>query len=169
MCESNSNSPIAVARFDSRFPRLERVHGRLVFLVAFAVVCGFLPVASDVPHRIAGTATPTAQHLHLFDAETVRVSNEARRDIFLVADAPRDVSPAVDQGILAIRIVDDGQGFDVGATLATGTASGLAGMRERAEFLDGSFRVVSARGGGTCLTATIPLAPLTPTDQEACA
>ena len=79
-----------------------------------------------------------------------------------------DVHLVIEEGILAIRLVDDGQGFDVGATLATGTASGLAGMRERAEFLDGTFRVESVQGGGgTRLTATIPITPFTPTDQEA--
>lgn len=94
MSESNSTSPTAVARFDGRFPRLERIHDRLVFLVIITVVSGLLAVASDIPHRMAGTATTAAQHLHLFDAEPVRVSNKARRHIVLVADVQRDVSPA---------------------------------------------------------------------------
>lgn len=91
---STSNSSIGVGRFDSRFLPLERVQGRLAFLVVFAVFSGLLVVASNVPHRVAGTATPAAQRLHLFDAKTVSVANGARRHIFLVADVKRDVSPA---------------------------------------------------------------------------
>jgi PAS domain S-box-containing protein len=77
-----------------------------------------------------------------------------------------DVQVVVEDGSLAICIVDDGQGFDVGATLA-GASSGLAGMRERAEFLDGSFRVESTRGGGTRLTATLPVTSLAPQELQA--
>ncbi|HVH30826.1 MAG TPA: PAS domain S-box protein, partial [bacterium] len=83
-----------MGRFDSRFLPLERAHGRVVSLVVFAVLSGLLVVPSDVPHQIAGTAPPAAQHLHAFDAKTVSVANEARRHVFLVADVERDVSSA---------------------------------------------------------------------------
>jgi PAS domain S-box-containing protein len=77
------------------------------------------------------------------------------------------VQVGVEQGILSIRIIDDGRGFDVRAALAGGASSGLAGMRERAEFLDGSFRVDSVPGCGTQVCASIPIMSLAAPNGEA--
>ena len=56
-------------------------------------------------------------------------------------------------GALAIEVKDDGIG---GAT--TGTGSGLRGMAERVEALDGHLSVKSPPGGGTCVLAEVPCA-----------
>ena len=53
---------------------------------------------------------------------------------------------------LTIRVVDDGVG---GADPAAG--SGLSGLTDRIEALGGDLRVESPPGGGTRVTAEVPL------------
>ena len=53
--------------------------------------------------------------------------------------------------------MDEGRGFDADAAMAKGMSSGLAGMRERAVLLGGSFSVESGPGTGACLNAHLPL------------
>jgi signal transduction histidine kinase len=62
--------------------------------------------------------------------------------------------------ILRVQIEDHGTGFDPNAPRAVGTSSGLSGMRERAELLDGQLHVESRPGGGTCVTAELPIRDL---------
>ena len=57
-------------------------------------------------------------------------------------------------GVLSIEIQDDGTGF-VPETIADGL--GIAGMRERAEVLGGSFAIASRPGAGTRLSIALPL------------
>jgi signal transduction histidine kinase len=61
-----------------------------------------------------------------------------------------------DDGMLAVEIRDAGPGFD--PSIAPDSAQlGLAGMRERAELLGGSFEVLSAPGTGTRVRVVLPL------------
>lgn len=60
-------------------------------------------------------------------------------------------------GWLRLRVVDEGQGFDVAA--ATGSGLGLVGMQERAVLLGGSLVIDSAPGSGTTVELLVPLAP----------
>jgi len=60
---------------------------------------------------------------------------------------------------VALSIVDDGVGFDVGE--AWGKGLGLISMRERLETIGGSIAILSTPGGGTRLDVTVPL-PVTP-------
>ena len=55
-------------------------------------------------------------------------------------------------GVLHLTISDDGIG---GAH--TGGGSGLIGLKDRVNALSGDLTVSSPAGGGTTLTATIPL------------
>ncbi len=64
------------------------------------------------------------------------------------------VSVVPHEGRLVVEVSDDGVG---GATPATG--SGLSGLRDRVEALDGRLEVQSTRGQGTVVRATIPCAP----------
>ncbi len=57
---------------------------------------------------------------------------------------------------LCVRIEDDGRGFDTAAVL-NGRGVGLQIMRERAESLNGEFRLESAPGRGTRIEVCIPL------------
>jgi signal transduction histidine kinase len=58
----------------------------------------------------------------------------------------------LDEGRLRVEVRDDGVG---GADLDSGT--GLRGLRDRVDALDGRFEVESPRGGGTVITAELPL------------
>ena len=60
---------------------------------------------------------------------------------------------------IGIVVEDDGVGFDAESTIPVATENGhfgLAGMRERAESIGGSFTVLSQPGRGTVITATLP-------------
>ena len=57
-------------------------------------------------------------------------------------------------GSLRFTVVDDGIGFDVGAT-SYGT--GLQGMADRLDAISGSLEVRSAPGGGTTIEGMVPL------------
>jgi PAS domain S-box-containing protein len=57
---------------------------------------------------------------------------------------------------LNLQIEDSGRGFDSEAALSADNTSGLAGMRERAHLLGGSFLIESSPGAGTRLTAEFP-------------
>jgi signal transduction histidine kinase len=63
------------------------------------------------------------------------------------------------KGRLVLMIQDDGEGFDVQATLSGkghGKGFGLAGMRERTELSGGSFSIESSPGAGTTIGASWP-------------
>ena len=64
-----------------------------------------------------------------------------------------DVILRVDEDIQFI-VKDDGQGFD---TQMDHDGMGLQSMRERAEFLDGSFTIETASREGTCILVTFPV------------
>jgi PAS domain S-box-containing protein len=64
----------------------------------------------------------------------------------------------VDDGLLRVRIQDDGIGFDPYQVAETGSSHfGLRFMGERAEQLGGSLRVESAPGEGTCVEVVVPI------------
>ena len=67
--------------------------------------------------------------------------------------ASASVRVAPREHVLVIEVTDDGCG---GA--APGEGSGLGGLRDRVEALDGTFEVHSPRGGGTRIRAELPLA-----------
>ena len=54
-------------------------------------------------------------------------------------------------------MTDDGAGFDPGTAT---TGFGLAGMRERVHLSGGQLTVAPGPGGGTTVTAVIPLSEL---------
>ena len=70
--------------------------------------------------------------------------------------------------LIRLRIAQEGQGLTVvveddgigGASLSPGGEStGLSGLRDRLEALDGTLALESPQGGGTRLVAVFPLAP----------
>lgn len=58
-----------------------------------------------------------------------------------------NVNIRANQNGLTIEIEDHGKGFDAAAAFAAGRSSGLTGMRERAQFTGGQFKVESGVGG----------------------
>jgi signal transduction histidine kinase len=63
------------------------------------------------------------------------------------------ISLGVDGDSLVVSVTDDGSGISDSAPIGIG----LASMRERADELGGSFRVLAADGGGTAIVARLPL------------
>jgi signal transduction histidine kinase len=69
-----------------------------------------------------------------------------------------DVELTYGPGSLALRVRDDGDGFDLGQLTATGSGHyGLIGMRERAERIGGRLVLNSKPGHGTELLVEVPL------------
>jgi len=58
-------------------------------------------------------------------------------------------------GVLSMRVSDNGCGFDAGHT----AEHGLAGLRDRVAALGGTMTVATATGSGTTLSATFPVGP----------
>jgi PAS domain S-box-containing protein len=97
------------------------------------------------PRRLASDVETTAYRI-----VQECLSNAARH-----AEATRvEVELRQRNGSLAVRIADDGNGFDPGTESA---GYGLRGMRERVDLLDGSLKVESERSRGTEVTAALPL------------
>jgi signal transduction histidine kinase len=57
---------------------------------------------------------------------------------------------------ITVRVQDSGAGFNVDKALASGTALGLIGMKERAHLLRGHFVIRSRFGCGTLIQARLP-------------
>lgn len=93
-----------------------------------------------------------------------RIVQEALTNAVRHAGA-RKVHIEVREEGFAVRAVvrDDGQGFDVEATLGRrgDRGLGLIGMRERVEALDGDLAIVSGPGKGTDICVAIPLGGMT--------
>ncbi len=71
-----------------------------------------------------------------------------------------DVSVHLENGVLEVRVMDDGVGFDpqtLGAPTAEG-GFGLYSIRERLAAIRGSLRIESDPRNGTVVTATLPTA-----------
>ncbi len=87
-----------------------------------------------------------------------RIVQEALTNVARHADVHEvTVSCSADSDALRVQIHDRGGGFEPGEALTTFSASGLTGMRERAELLDGRFTLESAPGKGTCVIVELPL------------
>ncbi|GGX21648.1 histidine kinase [Streptomyces malachitofuscus] len=111
--------------------------------------------------RAGFTVTGTAEPLHDEVAATLlRIVQEALSNAARHAAATRvgvTLSYMGDEVTLDIR--DDGRGFDPTAVPArTGTGGfGLDGMRARAERVAGALTIESEPGGGTAVSARVPL------------
>jgi signal transduction histidine kinase len=86
------------------------------------------------------------------EATAYFVVAEALTNIAKHARAARaEVAVEVEDGMLRIAVRDDGVGG------ARPDGSGLVGLRDRLEGLDGRLRIESRDGSGTLLAAEIPL------------
>lgn len=74
---------------------------------------------------------------------------------------------AVEKNVIAIDILDDGEGFDPAASFPG--HFGLESMRERVAALGGELQVESGPGRGTAVRARIPVAHRAPVDKTAAA
>jgi signal transduction histidine kinase len=104
-----------------------------------------VPVSLDVqlPGRLAEPVEITAYY-----AVSEALTNTAKHAHASAAE----VDVATDQGMLRVRVHDDGRG---GAHFSRG--SGLAGLRDRVEALGGRISLHSPPGAGTALEIALPL------------
>lgn len=99
------------------------------------------------------------------DAEMViyRVVQEAITNISKYAAARQVwITLAGHAGRAEVSVRDDGAGFD--ATMQPASAYGLMGMRFRVEAEGGTLTLQSAKGQGTLIQATLPLAVASPAE-----
>lgn len=84
----------------------------------------------------------------------LRCAQEALANVRKHAEAGNvSLAASASAGTVELRIADDGRGF---SPLSEGGGFGLAGMRERLALAGGSLEITSD-GGGTVLTARVPL------------
>jgi signal transduction histidine kinase len=103
---------------------------------------------------VAGAPRPVDDHVH---QELMRIAQEAAANA-VNHGRPSSVGIELryDTASLALRVVDDGTGFDAPRRDAT-PHFGLVTMQERTQHLGGHFRLTSAVGTGTQVEAVIPL------------
>jgi signal transduction histidine kinase len=80
------------------------------------------------------------------------LTNAAKHAHASVVHVEADTVEDDGDGVLRIRVTDDGRG---GAQLAGG--SGLVGLKDRVEALGGTLTIKSPPGEGTALHATVPI------------
>jgi signal transduction histidine kinase len=115
-----------------------------------------LPRVHFKSDEIQGRVTPAAETT-VFNVVQEAINNAKKharaRNIWVTL---RQAGPQV-----IVTVQDDGQGFDVGgqqdAAVKRGSY-GLLNMRERTAASDGDLSITSARGRGTTVTLTVPLA-----------
>ncbi len=121
-------------------------------LVAFSVWPTYRPLPAD---QALLRLTMTSRRRFAF-----RIGREALANAVRHAGATR-IEIMVDFGttLLTLRIGDNGRGFETsrGQEAQRPGHWGLAGMRERARRAGGSCEVGNRRGGGTLVTAVLPL------------
>jgi len=69
---------------------------------------------------------------------------------------------AARDSLVALRVVDDGRGFDPEEAVARSRRLGLTSMRERAEALGGTLAIDSAPGEGTTIDVEVKLGRVNP-------
>lgn len=101
--------------------------------------------------RLGDETLPTAVEIGAYHIVREALTNVARH----AAATSADVRLEERDGILRLRVSDDGTGFDVARRSAE--RFGLVGMRERAHLLGGELRIDSAPGRGTTLEVDLPI------------
>jgi signal transduction histidine kinase len=95
---------------------------------------------------------------HGFELALYRILQEALNNVVKHANAHNvRVALEFDTRQVAMRITDDGQGFDVQASTASSDRHlGLISMRERAAEIGGTLELTSTIGGGTDIVVHVP-------------
>jgi PAS domain S-box-containing protein len=105
-----------------------------------------IPVTIDIPERRWPESIEAGAYFFVAEALTnvIKHSEAGSARVTVTGDAGAET--------IAIEVADDGRG---GALAVAGR--GLAGMGDRLEALEGALRIDSPLGGGTRLTATLPV------------
>ena len=104
--------------------------------------------------------TPVATRLPLLiETAIFRIVQEALTNVARHAKVSAvTVRLWLNAGRAGLQVEDKGVGFDVNGALARRNSSGVSGMKERADLLEGDFTLESNPGKGTLLTVEFPLA-----------
>jgi len=135
-------------------PRQGLVPALRLYLAEYARMAG-ADLTLDADEQLETLELPAAIEIQL-----VRIVQEALANVRKHARAVHaTVRLALEGGVLAIEVADDGQGFDPGLEARTGWPRfGLQTMRERAQAVGGRFEVESEPGVGTRIRVTVPVA-----------
>ena len=86
-----------------------------------------------------------------------RIVQEALTNVVRHAAASRvAISAQRDEGVITVKIVDDGVGMDA-QRLLNGESWGILGMHERARHFDGNIKIEGKSGKGTAVVLRLPL------------
>jgi signal transduction histidine kinase len=111
-------------------------------------------VAADSGLEVRLDAEPLPQLPPDVETAAFRIADEALTNVVRHASATAcTVAVATGDGVLRISVTDDG----VGGAAARAGGVGLGSMRERAERIGGRLTVAGGPGGGTRVTAELPL------------
>jgi signal transduction histidine kinase len=109
-------------------------------------------VEIDIP--VADADIPAILVTNVFRAVQESLNNVARH----AAASHVQVSMRIEGGVFAVRVCDDGLGFDQNDAITASSATrGLRGLRERAEQTGGRFEVTSRPGKGTTVELAWPV------------
>jgi signal transduction histidine kinase len=91
------------------------------------------------------------------DEEVFRIAQEALHNALRHAGAARlEVCLREEDGVLGLRVADDGAGFDPDDPARRSRSLGLTSMEERAATLGGRLEIASQPGHGTTITLEVP-------------
>lgn len=128
----------------------------LGLVAALEALCATMQKAFGVPIEVeAEDPGPLGadREIALYRICQEAVSNACK---YSGADAV-EVALAVRDGILTLRVADDGAGFDPARPQAKGSGLGLGGMRERAGLVGGDLAIESVPGSGCTVTLSMAL------------
>ena len=129
------------------------IHPALLSDHGLAAALDALATRAPVPVRVSGV--PSEPLCKTVEACAYFVTAEALTNVAKYAQATQAfVELSVEDDYLRLRVRDDGVG---GADPSTG--SGLRGLRDRVDALDGHLELDSPPGGGTTVTVAIPVDP----------
>jgi signal transduction histidine kinase len=119
-------------------------------------------VASRAPVPVEVTAVPDERLPDPVEAAVYFIVSEALTNVAKHAHATgATVSVAVERGAVSVEVADDGVG---GVDLGDG--SGLQGLADRAAALGGAVQLESPAGGGTRVSARLPVAGVAPAEER---
>jgi two-component system sensor histidine kinase UhpB len=172
VARQNGSDADAIGMIDDMIARVRRMSGDLrpplldegglvpalrAFLDAQAALSG-VEMALEVKEDDASEAPPLTDDVEI---TCFRVVQEAVTNALRHA-APRALRVRIDRlrDRVALRVHDDGRGFDVAVRLEGAAADGhlgVVGMRERVRAHGGGFRLWSRPGAGTTIEVDLPL------------
>lgn len=124
------------AAFRSHFKRVEQTYGVFVDFEAKIGKARYHTAVETVCYRVCQEAVMNTIKYAGVDEVRVTLREEHRH--------------------VVLEVRDEGKGFNK-KNQPKGTGLGLFGMKERAELIEGSLRIDSAPGKGTCIHLSIPL------------